>query len=137
MKKDRQEQKRLTGKREVLFQQAVRECCIGFGEHSNKLIMRIANSVFPEFMRKFFQCKDDNDFLYFNKDIIEELVKKSMKRNLKHFKYREWANRRESIQRCRNAVPHDFVLINSNHKYVKHKKIKLRMLETFGLTMAV
>ncbi len=121
MKKNRNEQKRMSGKCENLFQQEVRECCIRQGQYSDNVIRNVCTAVFPEFVRKCFRCKDDREFLYFNADIICELVHKCLTRNLTHFRYRDRRWKRGAAALCRKAVQSDFVLIGIDHKYTKYK----------------
>ena len=121
MTKDEKVQKRISGKCENLFQREVRECCIRMGQYSDNVIRNICTAVFPEFVRKCFRCKDDRDFLYFNADIIRELVRKCMARNLTHFRYRDRRCKRGASVLCRKAVQSDFVLIGVAHKYTKYK----------------
>ena len=121
MKNNRNEQKRMSGKCENLFQQEVRECCIRQGQYSDNVIRNVCTAVFPEFVRKCFRCKDDREFLYFNADIICELVHKCLTRNLTHFRYRDRRWKRGAAALCRKAVQSDFVLIGFDHKYTKYK----------------
>jgi hypothetical protein len=121
MKKNRNEQKRMSGKCENLFQQEVRECCNRQGQYSDNVIRNVCTAVFPEFVHKCFRCKDDRDFLYFNADIICELVHKCLTRNLTHFRYRDRRWKRGAAALCRKAVQSDFVLIGIDHKYTKYK----------------
>ena len=121
MKKNMNGQKRISGKCENLFHQEARECCIRQGQYSDNVIRNICTAVFPEFVRKCFKCKDDRDFLYFNADIIQNLVRKYMTRNLTHFRYRDRKWRISAAMLCRKAAPNDFVLIGVGHKYTKYK----------------
>ena len=121
MKKDEKGQKRISGKCENLFQQEVRECCIRQGQYSDNVIRNVCTAVFPEFVRKCFRCSDDRDFLYFNADIIQGLVRKCMTRNLTHFRYRDRRWKRGAAALCRKAVQSDFVFIGVGHKYTKYK----------------
>ena len=121
MKKNRNEQKRMSGKCKNLFQQEVKECCNRQGQYSDNVIRNVCTAVFPEFVHKCFRCKDDRDFLYFNADIICELVHKCLTRNLTHFRYRDRRWKRGAAALCRKAVQSDFVLIGIGHKYTKYK----------------
>ena len=123
MKKNMNGQKRISGKCESLFLQEARECCIRHGQYSENVIKNICTAVFPDFVRKCFKCKDDRDFLFFNVDIIQELVKKCMARNLTHFRYRDRKWRIGAAALCRKASPGDFVFIGVDHKYTKYKPI--------------
>ena len=99
----------------------VRECCIRQGQYSDNVIRNVCTAVFPEFVRKCFRCKDDRDFLYFNADIIQGLVRKCMTRNLTHFRYRDRRWKRGAAALCRKPAQADFVLIGVGHKYTKYK----------------
>ncbi len=121
MKKNRNEQKRMSGKCEMFFQQEVRECCNRQGQYSDNVIRNVCTAVFPEFVRKCFRGKDDRYFLYFNADIIHALVHKCLTRNLTHFRYRDRRWKRGAAALCRKAVQSDFVLIGIDHKYTKYK----------------
>jgi len=85
--------------------------------------------VFPEFVRKCFRCQDDRDFLYFNADIIQGLVKKCLTRNLTHFRYRDHKWKKGAAALCRKAVQSDFVIIGVEHKYTKYKSSFVEAVE--------
>ena len=121
MKNSENMQKRLSGRCEMLFQQEVRECCVRCGQYSDNVIRSVASAVFPVFVRKCFRCRDDRDFLYFNADTIQELVRKCLARNLTHFRYRDRWWKRGAAALCRKPVQSDFVLIGVGHKYTKYK----------------
>ena len=121
MKKDEKGQKRISGKCEKLFQQEVRECCNRQGQYSDNVIRNVCTAVFPEFVRKCFKCQDDRDFLYFNAEIIQMLVRKCMTRNLTHFRYRDSRWKKGAVALCRKPVQSDFVRIGFGHKYTKYK----------------
>ena len=114
--------KRLSSKCEMLFQREVREYCVRCGQYSDNVIRNVASAVFPEFVRKRFKCKDERDFLYFNADLIEELVRKCLTRNLTHFKYRDRKFKQNARRVCLKAAPSDFVFIGVGHKYIKYKQ---------------
>ncbi|MBQ7650434.1 MAG: hypothetical protein IJS15_05705 [Victivallales bacterium] len=122
MKKENGAQKRLSNKCEMLFHREVRDCCVRNGQYSDNIIKNVASAVFPEFVRKRFKCQDDSDFLYFNADVIEELVKKCLTRNLTHFRYRDRKLKFDARRVCRRAAPCDFVFIGLEHKYIKYKQ---------------
>ena len=121
MKNSKNVQTRLSGKCEMLFQQEVRECCVRFGQYSDNVIRSVGSAVFPVFVRKCFRCLDDRDFLYFNADTIQELVRKCLARNLTHFRYRDRRWKRGAAALCRKPAQADFVLIGVDHKYTKYK----------------
>jgi len=136
MKKNEKGQKRISEKCENLFQQEVREYCIRHGQYSDNVIRNICTAVFPEFVRKCFRCKDDSDFLYFNADIIRELVRKCVKRNLKHFRHCDRKLKRGASALCRKAVQSDFVLIGVGHKYTKYKS-SIEKVVTMGYAVGL
>ena len=121
MKNSENMQKRLSGRCEMLFQQEVRERCVRCGQYSDNVIRSVASAVFPVFVRKCFRCRDDRDFLYFNADTIQELVRKCLTRNLTHFRYRDRRWKRGAAALCRKPAQADFVLIGVGHKYTRYK----------------
>ena len=134
MKKDEKGQKKISGKCENLFQQEVRECCNRQGQYSENVIRNVCTAVFPEFVRKHFKCKDERDFLYFNADIIQGLVRKCMTRNLTHFKRRDRRWMKVTAALRHRGIQSDFVLIGGNHKYTKYKPT---IAETVDMEFAV
>ena len=121
MKKNSNGQKRISGKCEMLFQQEVRECCAQNGQYSDNVIRSVRSAVLPKFIHKLFPCKDERNFLLYNADIIMELVKRCLTRNLTHFRRRDRKRKRGAAALCRKAVSADFVIIGSDHKYTKYK----------------
>ena len=121
MKNSENMQKRLSGRCEMLFQQEVRERCVRCGQYSDNVIRSVASAVFPVFVRKCFRCRDDRDFLCFNADTIQELVRKCLARNLTHFRYRDRRWKRGAAALCRKPAQADFVLIGVGHKYTRYK----------------
>ena len=131
MKKDRREQTRLSKRCEAMFYEEVKAFCKILGFYSDTMATRMGNTIFSEFNRKRFKCHDERDFMYFNANIIHELVRKALSRNLKHFLFLDQKGKRKAKALCRKAIADAFVRINADHKYVKYKLRFIRQEEQY------